>query len=431
MSVGRTLTDTASSASGSRTTTDASLRPRVVVVDFNVRRTSPIGGTIRQFLEGLHTKYEFVVVAGHFENPSADDIEHVHVRLPPGPTFVTELCWPSLVRLAFRRRRLDRRRPFVTVATQGQMPGAEIATAHFCHRAYLKEYYATSGTRGLRRISRNLVHRYHARLEALAFRRARVVTVPSRGLWNEIAHYYPFVTEKLVHVPYPIELVHFVRDASFDRASARAGHGYSEDDVVFAFVGLGDFARKGLEVAIQGLAQLESDVAKILVVGGTKGEIGLYRDIATAAGVERRVLFVGFQTDIRPYLWASDVFLFPTVYETFSKASYEAAAAGLPVIATRVHGIEDLINDGVNGWFVDRIPESIAEAMQAAVTAGASLSDMGQSAREAVRPYDVGFYVDRCDAILASVASEIVADGSYPDGLAGPSSSLRSDAARS
>jgi glycosyltransferase involved in cell wall biosynthesis len=386
------------SANGLAPAGEAATRPPVVIVDWNVTRTSPIGSSLLELVGGLHDRYRFLVVAAYFENPSPETIEHVRIRLPRVPSFVKELCWPSLAGIGFRRRGLGRLEGAVTRATQGQLPGADIVCAHFCHRAYLSEYFAKSGTRGLRRISRFAVHRHGAHLERRAFRRARVIAVPSQGLAREITRTYPFADGKIHHIPNPVDTARFARGRQFDRAAARAELGFRPDEVVFVFVALGDFARKGLEIGLRGLAQAVPSDARLLVVGGTKSEIAVFRGIAESLEIAEDVRFVGLQQDVRPYLWLSDAFLFPSIYEAASKAVLQAAAAGLPIIAPRISGIEDVVEHGVNGWFAERTPEGFAEA-----AAREALPEIGSRASLAVEGNDTRFFVQRWDDLLTGL----------------------------
>ena len=63
------------------------------------------------------------------------------------------------------------------------------------------------------------------------------------------------------------------------------------------------------------------------------------------------VIFNDFVQDIRPFLWASDVFVQPSqLPEGFSLMLLEAMASSLPVITTDIGGSLDIINDGENGW---------------------------------------------------------------------------------
>jgi UDP-glucose:(heptosyl)LPS alpha-1,3-glucosyltransferase len=57
---------------------------------------------------------------------------------------------------------------------------------------------------------------------------------------------------------------------------------------------------------------------------------------------------------------AADAFVFPTAYEAFPLVALEAAASGLPLLVTAVNGVEDLLEDGRNGWVVTRDAQDIA-----------------------------------------------------------------------
>src|SRR5207248_1399513 len=131
-------------------------------------------------------------------------------------------------------------------------------------------------------------------------------------------------------------------------------------ELVALFVG-SEWERKGLKVAIDALAHAPD--WKLLVVG--RGNVASYRSHARASGVEPRVVFVGTASDPAPYYCASDAFVLPTSYETFSLVTYEAAATGVPLLVTPVNGVTDLLGDGSNGWFIDRCPEGIAARLRA------------------------------------------------------------------
>ena len=82
----------------------------------------------------------------------------------------------------------------------------------------------------------------------------------------------------------------------------------------------------------------------------------------------------------------SDMFVFPSSYETFSLVAHEAAASGLAVLATKVGGIEDLIQDGVNGMFIRPDAANICHAVEHLLRHPSMLQEMGQRARERVQP---------------------------------------------
>jgi glycosyltransferase involved in cell wall biosynthesis len=75
----------------------------------------------------------------------------------------------------------------------------------------------------------------------------------------------------------------------------------------------------------------------------------------SAAGLTREITLVGRQTreQIRTLLGCSDVFVLPTVRESFGLAALEARCAGLPVVAMRASGVSELIDHGVHGFLAD------------------------------------------------------------------------------
>jgi glycosyltransferase involved in cell wall biosynthesis len=75
------------------------------------------------------------------------------------------------------------------------------------------------------------------------------------------------------------------------------------------------------------------------------------------------------------------MFVLPTAYETFSLVAHEAAACALPVVATRVSGVEELIGDDQAGILVDRTPEAMGEALARLAADAALRQSMGSEGR--------------------------------------------------
>jgi UDP-glucose:(heptosyl)LPS alpha-1,3-glucosyltransferase len=84
---------------------------------------------------------------------------------------------------------------------------------------------------------------------------------------------------------------------------------------------------------------------------------------------------------------AADAFCLPTLYETFCLVAHEAAAAGLPLLVGCVSGVDDLIVDGVNGWFITRDPSDLALRLRQLRDEPAKASQMGQAARRSTERY--------------------------------------------
>lgn len=111
--------------------------------------------------------------------------------------------------------------------------------------------------------------------------------------------------------------------------------------------------QKGIQYMIQALpAILDSRPnTYYLIVGDGSHRDHLIQEV-TKARVNDRVIFAGMRQDIARLLAASDVFVLPTLTEALPTVLAEAMAAKLPVVASRVGGIPEMIVDGENGCLV-------------------------------------------------------------------------------
>ena len=93
------------------------------------------------------------------------------------------------------------------------------------------------------------------------------------------------------------------------------------------------------------------------------GDKKRFQGLARAHGVNDNVRFFGSTVRAEQYYQSADIFVLPSLYETFSLVAYEAASCCLPVVATRVSGIDELVGRNEAGILVDRTPEAIASAL--------------------------------------------------------------------
>ena len=115
---------------------------------------------------------------------------------------------------------------------------------------------------------------------------------------------------------------------------------------------------------LEALHEVNAGHTKLLVVGGEPDLVASYKERARGLGLNGAVVFTGMRSDVRPYLWSADAFVLPSAYETFSLVAYEAAAAGLPVIAPRLNGIDELLRDGENGFIIHRTRDEVVSALR-------------------------------------------------------------------
>jgi glycosyltransferase involved in cell wall biosynthesis len=174
----------------------------------------------------------------------------------------------------------------------------------------------------------------------------------------------------------------------FDRAAFRTRLGITPDELALAFVALGHFEWKGLPLLLEVISGLGTKRIKLVVVGGLNDLLGVYRKRVRQMGLADQVVFVGMQRDVRPYLWAADAFTLPSLCEVFPLVALEAAAASLPVIVTRLNGVEEYLRDGENGILVEGSSEGVARGISRLLAMPPEARRaMGQTAQRDVQPY--------------------------------------------
>ena len=326
----------------------------------------------------LDDGYRLTVISRTCKVRAHERLRWVHV---PGPGRPFPLAYPWFFLVGSLITWRNRSGP---VLSTGAIVANRVdwTAVHFCHHA--------TDTMGLSRLSRRTIsYRINAwlsnRLKAVGERfcycvkRTGGLIGVSRGVSGEVGEHFPGVPT--VTIPNGVSLERFCPD-EHKRAEARKRHGLAADELVALFVG-SEWERKGLTVAIDALAHAPD--WKLLVVGN--GSVANYQSHARAIGVEPRVVFVGTASDPAPYYCASDAFVLPTAYETFSLVTYEAAATGVPLLVTPVNGVTDLLVDGRNGWFIDRDPERIAARLRSLGASPQLRAEMGADGRSAAQRF--------------------------------------------
>ena len=186
-------------------------------------------------------------------------------------------------------------------------------------------------------------------------------------------HVARFVAEHGRVDPARIRRIYYGVDASLlrahrERAAVRAELGLSPDAKVLVCVGR-LAPQKDHPTLFAAMARLPADVV-LLVVGGDPfgdGEARLRAEVERL-GVGERVRFLGIRHDVPDLLSASDLFVLPSLWEGLGLVFLEAMAVALPIVATDVSAIPEVVQDGVSGWLVPPgDPEALAAAVQRAL----------------------------------------------------------------
>jgi glycosyltransferase involved in cell wall biosynthesis len=369
---------------------------RIAIFDYKITRNNPIGSCHLAMLRALAEEHDFTVFAVEFENPWPQKIRWVRVPAPMRPLALLFIVYHFMAPLCYLLYRFRGGAKFDLVqALESNLVFGDLLYSHFCHRMYLKHHWSKSGAKGLRGWFRWLDHQLHAWMEGFTYPRAKQVVVPSRGLARELQAAFPFIENRLTVLPNPISLKRLEMPDEFDRQAFRRGLGIEDEDLVGLFVALGQFERKGLPLLLQALETAGTERVKLIVVGGEPDLIARYVQEAARHQLSDRVKFVGMQADVRPYLWSSDVFVFPSLYETFSLVTYEAAASGIPILVSQLYGVEDLLKDGENGFLIETSVAGVREGLERVLRLDPDeRRAMGQRARLAASVCSEEHFVD-------------------------------------
>jgi N-acetyl-alpha-D-glucosaminyl L-malate synthase BshA len=174
-------------------------------------------------------------------------------------------------------------------------------------------------------------------------------------------------TRSIFGVTTPIEVIHnFVDPERFrPAADARRRRCYAEPEEL-VFMHASNFrAVKNAHRVVEVFHAVADQVPARLLMVGEGPDVAPARELARELGIAARVAFLGEQEYIEALLPLADVFLLPSSHESFGLVALEAMSSGVPVIATRVGGMPEVIEDGVSGFLRD--PGDVAAMTEVAL----------------------------------------------------------------
>ena len=140
---------------------------------------------------------------------------------------------------------------------------------------------------------------------------------------------------------------------------------------------------KGIEVLLDTVRRVP-DAYFLIVGGGPKEEE--FRELAQKSGVGERVRWAGFRTDVDELLAGADAFVHPSLVDAFPTVLLEAMAAGLPVVASGVGGIPEIVSPGVTGKLVPPgDPDALASALNTLLADPGAMARMSEAAQQRAR----------------------------------------------
>ncbi len=344
-------------------------------ISFLVPRCTPDnshGRYVIELAQRLAEAHSVTVYSGAFWHPLRSRVHCRFVLVPSRPAIARlASLWATSLALA-PRRAAD------IVHIQGaDAPVGNVVTAHCCNAAM----------RAAAPADVSLTRRWNYAIGTAAERHCflqpstrRLIAV-SRQVARDVERYYGVAPERIVLIPHGVDAETFhPRNRAQHREAIRQRLAIATDDFVIAFVGR-DFRLKGLPVLLEAVRRSGLRITIIAIgVGPQRAPEGIRR----SNGPSGRVLCVGPVSESVPYYAAADCFALPTRYDTFSLATLEAMASGLPVVVSRAAGVSELLSPGSDSFVLER-PDDVdvlAHALESLVRDQGLREALGEAARK-------------------------------------------------
>lgn len=190
-----------------------------------------------------------------------------------------------------------------------------------------------------------------------------LVIAPTEREKRYLIQYYDASPDAVSVIPCGVNLDLF---RSIEKNIARNYLGFNGEEIIL-FVGR-IVPLKGIDKLLMAMTHLgKRQRVKLVVIGGDKqcqDEVGKLKSLSQSLRIHDSVSFLGLvnQEELPYFYSAADLSVFPSYYESFGLVALESLACGTPVVATKVGGIESVIQQGKTGYVVaDNSPHRLAD----------------------------------------------------------------------
>ena len=255
-------------------------------------------------------------------------------------------------------------------------------------------------------IRRMSVYSYNKYLLDKILTYADVLISPSEYYINE-SRILGKYRNKIVAIPNGIHVDEF--DVGYSKEKCRGKLGLSIDSRMILFVGTLS-PHKGPDILIKAMSEIVKEVPDVKLVfvghGGMREELEM---LSKKLGVKKNVKFAGFvEESMKPlYYRAADVFCLPSVmtHEIFGIVNLEAMACSVPIVASKIGGIPDVVRDGENGLLVlPRDSDALADAITYLLEDEDVREKMGKNGRKKVEDYSWNRVGEETEKIYLNLA---------------------------
>ncbi len=252
---------------------------------------------------------------------------------------------------------------------------------------------------------RAMVSFYNNRLLEKILSAAKAIIVPSRNFARE-SRFLGRHSKKITVIPNGVDVTKF--ELSYSKEKCRQKLNLPLDQKIMLFVG-NLIEYKGIDVLLHSMSMIVKKAKKtrLLLVGDGKIRHEL-EELSVQLGLGKSVKFVGFVGEnVKPlYYRASDIFVLPSTMrtESFGLVNLEAMACGLPIVASNIGGIPDVVRDQQNGLLVPpKDVKTLARSIVCLLKDDDLRHRMSETARIIVRSYSWRKVADDTESIYKEI----------------------------
>ena len=333
-------------------------RPLIAVVSPFLDKQHGTELCVAEQIERLSAMYDIHLYSERVQDVNLREITWHRVLVPPGPHLLRFVWWFAANRVCrWWDRHVRCLVPEVVYSPGVNCLDADLIGVHILFAKLRRELAKEL------RLSRNpvrtwpvILHRrvYYfviERLEGLLYGQNDVALVPvSRLVAQDISQFHGRRNDVSV-VYHGIDADKFsVCRRQELRPAARAALGLQEGTFAVLLIG-NDWKKKGLSCLLEAAGRLRNLHLQVLVVGSDSQTP--YQAMILRLGLSEQVSFLPPRSDVEFYYAAADAYVGPSLEDAFSLPPAEAMACGLPVVTTRMAGVSEIIDHGVDGLILE------------------------------------------------------------------------------
>lgn len=231
-------------------------------------------------------------------------------------------------------------------------------------------------------------------IDKLSYRQADHIIAVSKTVREELIE-IGVDPAKIEHIPVGVDLKRFYPSGGNEKEKISASLHSNSNSVKLLYVGTIN-ERKGVKYMLEAVRLLPEGVKQHVSVGviGVGPLLPRYRKIYSSLG---NITFYGFVSDtLLPLFYRSaDVFVFPSLYEGLPTVVLEAMASGLPIIATNIPSLAEVVNPDFGILVKPRNPRELVRALTFLVKHSKTREEMARNAVTYAKKYDWDYVAKR------------------------------------